>query len=89
MKVRKCPTCGRDVIGRADKRFWSDECRIFYNNALRKRKRSRNRKQIRAIISNVREMDQADAKNLLRLLERISKVFKIMSTFAKTRNSQK
>ncbi|MBO7563018.1 MAG: DUF2116 family Zn-ribbon domain-containing protein [Bacteroidales bacterium] len=89
MKVRKCPTCGRDVIGRADKRFCSDECRIFYNNALRKRKRSRNRKQIRAIISNVREMDQADAKNLLRLLERISKVFKIMSTFAKTRNSQK
>ncbi|MBP5518305.1 MAG: DUF2116 family Zn-ribbon domain-containing protein [Bacteroidales bacterium] len=89
MKVRKCPTCGRDVIGRADKRFCSDECRIFYNNALRKRKRSRNREQIRAIISNVREMDQADAKNLLRLLERISKVFKIMSTFAKTRNSQK
>ena len=86
MTVRKCPACGRDVIGRSDKRFCSDECRIFYNNALRRRKRSRNRMQIKAIVSNIRQMDEAGAKNLLRLLERISKVFKIMSTFAKTRN---
>lgn len=88
MKARKCPACGKDVIGRTDKRFCSDECRIFYNNALRKRKRSRNRKQIRAIIGNIREMDEADAKNLLRLLSRISKVFKIMSTFAKPREKR-
>jgi predicted nucleic acid-binding Zn ribbon protein len=88
MTVRKCPACGRDVIGRSDKRFCSDECRIFYNNALRRRKRSRNRRQIRAIVSNIRQMDEAGAKNLLRLLERISKVFKIMSTFAKPREKR-
>ncbi len=88
MTVRKCPACGRDVIGRSDKRFCSDECRIFYNNALRRRKRSRNRMQIKAIVSNIRQMDEAGAKNLLRLLERISKVFKIMSTFAKPREKR-
>ena len=42
--------------------------------------------QIRAIVANVREMDRADAKFLLKMLRLVSKVFKIMSTFAKTRN---
>ncbi|MBO6222948.1 MAG: DUF2116 family Zn-ribbon domain-containing protein [Bacteroidales bacterium] len=86
MKARKCPSCGKEVVGRADKRFCSDECRIFYNNALRKKRRSRNLPQIRAIVANVREMDRADAKFLLKMLRLVSKVFKIMSTFAKTRN---
>ena len=88
MKVNKCPSSGKDVVGRADKRFCSDECRIFYNNAQRKKRRSRNLFQIRAIVANVRELDRVNAKFLLRLLQHISKVFKIMSTFAKTRNKQ-
>jgi len=86
MSIRKCPSCGREVVGRSDKKFCSDECRVFYNNALRKKRRSRNARLIKSIISDIREMDNADAKFLLKILGRISKVFKILSTFAKTRN---
>ncbi len=84
--VRRCPSCGKEVIGRTDKKFCSDECRIFYNNSARKRKRIRNQRKIRAIIANTRELERADARFLLKMLERISKVFKLLSTFAKTRH---
>ena len=29
---RKCPECGEKIIGRADKKFCSDECRNNFNN---------------------------------------------------------
>jgi predicted nucleic acid-binding Zn ribbon protein len=31
---KKCPECGGKIIGRADKKFCSDQCRITYNNKL-------------------------------------------------------
>lgn len=31
---RKCPECGDEIIGRADKKFCSDQCRNTYNNKL-------------------------------------------------------
>lgn len=31
---RKCPECGDKIVGRADKRFCSDQCRNTYNNRL-------------------------------------------------------
>ena len=31
---RKCPECGDEIIGRADKKFCSDQCRNTYNNRL-------------------------------------------------------
>lgn len=31
---RKCPECGDKIIGRADKKFCSDQCRNTYNNRL-------------------------------------------------------
>lgn len=31
---RKCPECGDIIIGRADKKFCSDQCRNSYNNKL-------------------------------------------------------
>lgn len=34
MAVRKCPECGDEVRGRADKRFCSDYCRNVANNNL-------------------------------------------------------
>ena len=85
MTIRKCPVCGKNVNGRSDKKFCSDECRIFYNNALGRRRRARNGKQLNAIRSNIMEMERANAKILLRILSWISKVFKVLSTFAKDR----
>lgn len=32
--ARKCPECGEKIIGRADKKFCSDQCRNTYNNRL-------------------------------------------------------
>jgi len=31
---RNCPECGEKIIGRADKKFCSDQCRNSYNNRL-------------------------------------------------------
>lgn len=31
---KKCLECGEKIIGRADKKFCSDQCRISYNNKL-------------------------------------------------------
>jgi hypothetical protein len=32
--TRTCPECGDKILGRADKRFCSDQCRNTYNNRL-------------------------------------------------------
>lgn len=32
--TRKCPECGEKIVGRADKKFCSDQCRNTYNNKL-------------------------------------------------------
>lgn len=87
MNRKKCPVCGKEVNGRSDKKFCSDECRTFFNNALGRRRRARNKKQLNAIRSNIMEMERVNAKILLRILSWVSKVFKIMSTFAKDRYS--
>jgi len=31
---KKCLECGEKIVGRADKKFCSDQCRISYNNRL-------------------------------------------------------
>lgn len=32
MEEKRCPECGKVIIGRADKKFCSDECRSAFNN---------------------------------------------------------
>lgn len=32
--IRTCPECGEKLIGRADKKFCSDQCRNTFNNRL-------------------------------------------------------
>ena len=88
MKGRKCPVCGKEVNGRSDKRFCSDECRIFYNNSLGRTRRARNRKQLGAIRSNIMELERANARFLLRTLSWISKVFRILCSFKKVSNER-
>ncbi|MBR5073835.1 MAG: DUF2116 family Zn-ribbon domain-containing protein [Bacteroidales bacterium] len=88
MKGRKCPVCGKEVNGRSDKRFCSDECRIFYNNSLGRTRRARNRKQLGAIRSNIMELERADAKFMLKILSWISKVFRVISSIFKFRNER-
>ncbi|MDH5610640.1 MAG: hypothetical protein OEY56_14270 [Cyclobacteriaceae bacterium] len=35
MNERPCPECGRQIYGRADKRYCSDSCRNAYNNRIK------------------------------------------------------
>ena len=30
--IKKCPECGEEILGRADKKFCSDQCRNTFNN---------------------------------------------------------
>ncbi|MCX2739420.1 DUF2116 family Zn-ribbon domain-containing protein [Pontibacter anaerobius] len=39
-KVRHCPTCEGEIIGRTDKRFCSDQCRFLFNNAKKREDKS-------------------------------------------------
>ena len=32
LEIRKCPSCGENVVGRIDKIFCCDQCRNTYNN---------------------------------------------------------
>ena len=32
--LKECPECGDEIVGRADKKFCSDQCRNTYNNKL-------------------------------------------------------
>lgn len=34
-ETRKCPECGKSLLGRADKKFCSDLCRHAFNNRIR------------------------------------------------------
>lgn len=36
MEKKKCPECGYEIIGRADKKFCSDQCRNSYNNKTKR-----------------------------------------------------
>lgn len=35
IEEKTCLECGEKIIGRADKKFCSDQCRISYNNRVR------------------------------------------------------
>ncbi|MBQ6311618.1 MAG: DUF2116 family Zn-ribbon domain-containing protein [Bacteroidales bacterium] len=88
MGKKTCPVCGKEVNGRSDKKFCSDECRTFYNNSLGRRRRARNRKQLNAIRFNIMEMERADSRFLLRTLSWISKVFRVISNVTKVSSRQ-
>lgn len=50
-EIRKCPECGEKIVGRADKKFCSDECRNNANN----RQNSDTTNQIRNINNLLRK----------------------------------
>lgn len=80
---RVCPICGRMIQGRIDKKFCSDECRIYYNNA---RYRERHKvlsksKVLEAICTNIVLIYKQNSRLLLKFILFISKLCKILSTF--------
>lgn len=81
--ARTCPVCGEMIVGRCDKKFCSDDCRIYFNN-IRYREKYRIRAQNReltAICSNAVFLCEKKSFFLLKILGFLSQVCKIISTF--------
>ena len=87
MKERKCPVCGKDVLGRTDKKFCCDDCRTEYHNLSNRRFRQTNPNRfiIKDIYDNVNSLSRSGNKKFLKIISRLSKLFKIMSIFAMKR----
>lgn len=82
-KKRECPVCGSAVIGRIDKIFCCDDCRIYYNN-IRYRKFSNlknSNRYLAGIYADAVALYENNSPFLLKILRNISKLCKIISTF--------
>ncbi|MBP5229097.1 MAG: hypothetical protein J6Z32_03005 [Bacteroidales bacterium] len=87
MKEKKCPVCGRVVLGRTDKKFCCDDCRTEYHNLSNRKLRQTNPNRfiLRDIYHNINSINHAGSKKFLKILSRLSKLLNIMSTFAMKR----
>lgn len=80
---RKCPVCGSEIHGRADKKFCCDDCRIYFNNA-RYRERYKmvaQDKNLACIYSTATLLYRKKSYFLLKIISATSVVCKILSTF--------
>ena len=80
---RLCPVCGTVILGRIDKKFCSNECRVYFNNA---KNRERHKllgedKCLGLIYSNAMTLYEQKSWFLLKIVLWISILFKILSTF--------
>jgi predicted nucleic acid-binding Zn ribbon protein len=89
-RERKCPVCGKIILGRSDKVFCSDDCRTdFYNAKMREKYRKcGNYKTLKTIEKNCRCLAGRNATFLLKIILSITVMCKIMTTFAKQKVRQ-
>jgi len=50
--MKTCPECGGSIIGRADKKFCSDECRAAFNDRIYRERRKEISRINRILIKN-------------------------------------
>lgn len=80
---RRCPVCGAKVIGRSDKKYCCDECRVYAGNQRGKKARDSMHKnpQIGAIEQNLLLMNTEKGLKYIKLICTLTKFCKIMYTF--------
>ena len=80
---RLCPVCGTVIRGRIDKKFCSNECRVYFNNAKnRERHKLLNEEtSLGLIYSNAMILYEQKSKFLLKIVLWTSILCKILSTF--------
>lgn len=79
---RKCPVCGEQIIGRADKIYCSVECRIFANNEKRKCARGGAGQEIIAAIGeDLAAMYNNGGKGYIKIISLVTRLCKIMHKF--------
>ena len=80
---KMCPVCGGEIHGRTDKKFCSDDCRIYYNNI---RYRNKNKslsqdKDLATIYSTTLLLYEQNSRFLLKFLLSAANICKIFYTF--------
>ena len=84
--TRRCPVCGKPVIGRSDKKFCSEECRIFSWN--RKYSSERRAKKGNVLILAIGKDLEAIAGSksrfagtTIKIIAAITRIFKLLYKF--------
>ena len=82
-KTKKCPVCGETVIGRADKKYCSDECRIyFWNIKCRERRMAAGQNStVKGIERDLIEMAKGKCGTGIKLIALVTRFCKILSKF--------
>ena len=80
---KMCPVCGEVIRGRLDKKFCSDECRVYFNNAKyrNKHKSMAQSRDLATIYSTTLLLYEQNSRFLLKFLLSASKICKIFYTF--------
>ncbi len=80
---KKCPVCGEEIFGRSDKKFCSDDCRTYFNNARyrSKYKSISHDKDLSTIYSTTYLLYDKNARFLLKFILLVTLMCKIFYTF--------
>ena len=81
--IKKCPVCGKNVIGRSDKVFCSDECRTCYSNKREKERKRlfRENKAAMEIEKDLLILCSSNCTTSIKIIAYITHILKILSKF--------
>ena len=81
--IKKCPVCGKNVIGRSDKVFCSDECRTCYSNKREKERKRlfRENKAAMEIEKDLLILFSSNCTTSIKIIAYITHILKILSKF--------
>jgi predicted nucleic acid-binding Zn ribbon protein len=81
--IKKCPVCGKNVIGRSDKVFCSDECRTCYSNKREKERKRllRENKAAMEIEKDLLILCSSNRSTSIKIIAHITHILKILSKF--------
>lgn len=82
-QTKECPVCGRAVVGRIDKVYCSDDCRIYAGNYRNRERRNclKQDKTVEAIGKDLALFSEAGAKPYIKIIAAVTQFCKIMYKF--------
>lgn len=81
--IKRCPVCGKNVIGRSDKVFCSDECRTCSSNKREKERKRllRENKAAMEIEKDLLILCSSNRSTSIKIIAHITHILKILSKF--------
>lgn len=82
-EARTCPVCGKNVVGRSDKVYCSDDCRIYAGNYRNREKRNLVRcdKTLMEIGKELEMLSAAGAQPYIKIISAVTQFCKILYKF--------